>query len=190
MTIHDHNASVRPSLDSWLLAGGLIQPPAREEPEPEPAADDEELSEPLLNLLMLADAAQEGRPAPPEVGQWLAESLEAYTALGLSLERALGIVGEPSRRKAGTVWRQLERDKYLREAWAECEGTPYQKSRELAKAIAKFDVTWERWRAQGLTEPPEEAPKLKKLLFEARRRGGELPISIRRIHDIATATSS
>jgi len=136
-------------------------------------------------LLELANAAREGRPAPPAAADWLTAGVAGFLD-GEPLALALGLAAAgPGHASARHEFLARVRDHHLYEAHRLTGGpSPWSRSLALAREIRRFEATvWPRWR--HCDAPPEGASGLRRALFAAFKTGLEIPGSPRQLARIA-----
>lgn len=121
-------------------------------------------------------ALESGRLSP-DTAAWISTAFNRWLA-GEPVEQALNLKPGPGQRKPATLVRIEHRNAVLREAWALCPGTPWQRSRTLAEAIGRLPTVYRRYRAG---HPP--ASEVNRLLCMAADHG-RLPERPNQIHAI------
>lgn len=134
------------------------------------------------NILDILSLVQEY--GPPPLTRWFEEGLQEYLEDGeKTLDICLGMRSQ-SERSLPYQYKMMQRNKYLREAHALCEGdTLWKKSCQLEKEISRFQsIIWPRLR--HLDSIPAGTSSLRTSLFKAFKLELKIPNSARRIHDI------
>ncbi|GEM_PF-1546730 len=141
-----------------------------------------DLQDMLLHLLEIADSDEQLSP--------LGDALRAYFSGAGSLDKCLGLVGKPGKRRISTRFRKHERDRHLRAAWALCVGeSDWARSCNLTDEIRRFaSIIWPRWRE--LREPPADSSQLRAHLFWAFKQGLLVPETAPGIHAITKRTAA
>lgn len=121
--------------------------------------------------------SEESDLLPADVAAWIGNAFDRWLS-GEPVEAAMGLKPGPGQRKPATLIRTEYRNGALRQAWALCPGTPWQKSRALAEAIGRLSQVYRRYRAG---HPP--ASEVNRLLCTAADYG-RLPEKPNQIHVI------
>jgi hypothetical protein len=126
-----------------------------------------------------------GFELPQEWRQYLIGTLHAASQ-GESIDRLWGLAPAPGQRSLKTQRITAQRDTALRKAWRRLEGTPWQRSRELAHRIRRYSATgWPRDRERGT---PASDDEIRVCLFRA-MSCGDVPGSADQVHRICTRTN-
>lgn len=140
-------------------------------------------TEQMPNILDVLEYLQR-KDATAPLTQWLDQRLQKYFNDGnKTLDICLGMRGQ-SERSFVYRYKMTQRNNYLREAHALCDGeTLWKKSCQLEKEISKFQgIIWPRFR--DLESVPIGTSSLRTALFNAFKLNSSIPNSARRIHDI------
>jgi len=110
---------------------------------------------------------------------WLLAGLARWVKHGgaLGLSRCLDLPATP------IALRRIQRDRLLRKAAQQCNGTTWTKAGELRKAVLSFHtVHWPTWKRLDTTPPT--ATELQRILFDCCKTGAAIPDTRRRLHSI------
>jgi hypothetical protein len=122
----------------------------------------------LRLLLALRDAYRAGEPLPADAVELVAGAVDAMAA-GAEPAAAFGLSMDPGSESPHRVLARERRDAWLVAAMEATEGaTPWARANAVAAAARDFvGRRWPRWRT--MTEPPGNATRQQRALFQAAR---------------------
>jgi len=134
-------------------------------------------------VLETLEALTESLALPERSRCWLRDGLAGLLD-GEELAVALDIKPGNGQAPVDRQYRLLIRDRYLCAAWKQCNGTPWQRSMELAAQVKRFACrVWPRVCNQ--VEPPDRFDDIDNALFWAFRIcDGDIPNSAKRLGQI------
>ena len=130
-----------------------------------------------MSAALFQQLVEESDRLPADVAAWIGDAYDSWLS-GTPVEVALNLKPRPGQRKPATLIRTECRNDALRQAWALCPGTPWQRSRALAEAIGRLPTVYRSYRAG---HPP--ASEVNQLLCSA-SDCGRLPERPNQIHSI------
>ena len=140
-------------------------------------------------LIRLKVALETDQPLPFDVSEWLLDGANMYEEKkgSVSLCQCLGLSGRGIR-SIEYLFKINKRDKWLRTAWSKVSTeniNDWPRAKRLSDTIKRFQSsTWPR--IKNMDEPPERLNDIQRSLFYASKSGLDLPVSPRRLLDIAT----
>ncbi len=137
---------------------------------------------PIEHFLIILEAAE--TVAPVESAVWFAAALDNYLIKGIDLDKSFSLKPKDGHCSWRTVYRNVQRNEHLREAFKHCIGKSVNpRVKELKKQILRFEpVVWPRLHSSE--EPPEQFSNLWKALFYAYKTGATIPTSISQLTKI------
>lgn len=134
-------------------------------------------------VLETLSALRKGGQVTERSRLWLQDGLTRFLN-GAPLDGALGMKPGAGQTAVGRQYLLAIRNHYLHVAWLLCHGTPWQRSMELARHVARFSCrAWPRVCDREV--PPLHFGEIDRALFAA-FTAGEVPASAKRLGQIVS----